>query len=153
MNAKNGMARKTIDNAGIEAMQLYPWPGNVRELENLILRLVALYSQDHISGEIVRQELSTGEFQQPAAPAKSADNDISLVTENWLGEHFRKYPGGNAPHGLYRDVLKRLEIPLILASLAYTKGNQIKAADLLGLNRNTLRKKIKELDIRFNKLN
>jgi two-component system nitrogen regulation response regulator GlnG len=153
INAKNGMSSKTIDISGIDAMQRYSWPGNVRELENLILRLAALYPQDHISGEIVRQELSSGEFQQNSTPENTIQADISIATENWLGEHFRKFPDGQAPHGLYREVLKRMEIPLILASLAYTKGNQIKAADLLGLNRNTLRKKIKELDIRFNRIN
>ncbi len=152
INAKSGLGEKTIQIAGIEIMRRYPWPGNVRELENLILRLAALYPQDSISGEIVRHELSSGDFEQSTNGARGRENDISLATENWLSEYFQNYRDGNAPAGLYREVLKRMEVPLILASLAYTKGNQIKAADLLGLNRNTLRKKIKELEIKFNKM-
>ncbi|MGB7288402.1 MAG: nitrogen regulation protein NR(I) [Salaquimonas sp.] len=152
VNARTGTGEKTIDNSGIEAMRQYSWPGNVRELENLILRLSALYPQDTISGEIVRHELATGEFVQDIGQTIVVESDISLATENWLSEYFRSYPDNSAPSGLYKEVLSRMEVPLILASLAYTRGNQIKAAELLGLNRNTLRKKIKELDINFNRM-
>lgn len=153
LNAKAGLGEKSIDVAGIEAMRKYLWPGNVRELENLIVRLTALYSQDSISGEIVRHELSSGDFVQGSDTNKSVVSDISIATENWLGEHFKSYPDENAPAGLYKQVLTKMEVPLILASLAYTGGNQIRTAELLGLNRNTLRKKIKELDIKFNRMN
>ncbi len=149
MNVKNGLAEKTIDSGGIEAMRRHAWPGNVRELENLILRLAALYPQDVISGEIVRHELASGDSREsPGAKGEHA-SDISLATENWLGQYFTSFADGMAPPGLYKEVLRRVEVPLIIASLTYTRGNQIKAAELLGLNRNTLRKKIKELDIRF----
>jgi len=150
-NAKAGLGEKTIDIAGIDAMRQYTWPGNVRELENLILRLAALYPQDVISGEVVRHELGTGDFQQPSVANGEPVGNISLATENWLGEHFKSFPDGNAPTGLYREILHKVEVPLIMASLAYTGGNQIKAAEMLGLNRNTLRKKIRELDIRFSR--
>jgi len=151
MNTNKGMAEKTIDVSGVEIMRQYAWPGNVRELENLILRLMALYPQDVISGEIVRHELATGEFQEKSTPDHGVISDISLATENWLNEHFNSYRDGNAPPGLYKEVLRKLEYPLVMASLTYTNGNQIKAADLLGLNRNTLRKKIKELNITVSK--
>ena len=55
--------------------------------------------------------------------------------------------GGVPPPGLYHRILKEIEVPLLTAALAATRGNQIRAADLLGLNRNTLRKKIRDLDI------
>ncbi|MCB1384457.1 MAG: nitrogen regulation protein NR(I) [Nitratireductor sp.] len=147
LNEKNGLGRKVIDASGIEAMRRYDWPGNVRELENLILRLSALYSQDTISGETIRQELSTGESAPAPAMGGESFADISLATENWLTRHFSHHAGGDAPTGLYRDVLRKLEKPLIAATLAYTRGNQIRAADVLGINRNTLRKKIRELDL------
>ncbi len=150
-NVKNGLGEKTIDQSGIEAMRRYSWPGNVRELENLILRLAALYPQDVITGEIVRQELASGDFTDLPNGTGDSVSDISLATENWLGQHFKSYSDGNAPPGLYKEVLRKMEVPLIMASLAYTRGNQIRAAELLGLNRNTLRKKIKDLDIQFNR--
>ena len=58
-----------------------------------------------------------------------------------------KRPNGVPPPGLYHRILREIEVPLLTAALAATRGNQIRAADLLGLNRNTLRKKIRDLDI------
>ena len=65
-----------------------------------------------------------------------------------MNDYFAAHRDGLPAAGLYHRVLKEIERPLIQISLAATRGNQIKAAALLGLNRNTLRKKIKELDIR-----
>jgi two-component system nitrogen regulation response regulator GlnG len=62
---------------------------------------------------------------------------------------FREYGDDLPPPGLYHRVLREIEYPLISAALAATRGNQIKAAELLGLNRNTLRKKIRDLDVRL----
>ncbi|MBY9051515.1 hypothetical protein K7462_30000, partial [Pseudomonas fluorescens] len=59
----------------------------------------------------------------------------------------RGFPNGVPPPGLYHRILKEIEVPLLTAALAATRGNQIRAADLLGLNRNTLRTKIRDLDI------
>ena len=56
------------------------------------------------------------------------------------------------PPGLYHRILREIEVPLITAALAATRGNQIRAAELLGLNRNTLRKKVNDLDIRLMRL-
>jgi len=151
VNVKNGLGEKNIDSGALEAMRRYSWPGNVRELENLTLRLAALYPQDTITGEIVRHELESGEFKEAPGDHGVNFSDISLATENWLGQYFKSFGEGGAPPGLYKEVLRKMEVPLIMASLAYTRGNQIRAAELLGLNRNTLRKKIKELDVQFNK--
>jgi two-component system nitrogen regulation response regulator GlnG len=142
-------AMKTIDAAGIEVLRNHDWPGNVRELENLVLRLTALYPQEVITAEIVRNELAAEEFQHVAAPGGEANGDISLATEQWLASYFLAHGDAEVPAGVYREVLKRVEEPLILGVLAHTRNNQIKAAELLGLNRNTLRKKMRELNIQL----
>ena len=69
--------------------------------------------------------------------------------ERHLADLFKQHGENLPPPGLYHRVLRELEVPLVSAALAATRGNQIKAAELLGLNRNTLRKKVRELDIRL----
>ncbi|MBK3745995.1 nitrogen regulation protein NR(I), partial [Paraburkholderia aspalathi] len=75
------------------------------------------------------------------------DVSIAQAVEQTMQQYFASFGSDLPPAGLYQRVLAELEYPLILACLTATRGNQIKAADLLGLNRNTLRKKIRELDI------
>ena len=145
---KEGLQSKHIATAGIEAMKAYAWPGNVRELENLVRRLAALYPQDEITEEIVRQELRSSE--RPAAPDAGHDGDdisIAQAVESHLQAYFRSFGESLPPAGLYQRVLEEVERPLLLAAMTATRGNQIKAAELLGLNRNTLRKKIRELGV------
>jgi two-component system nitrogen regulation response regulator GlnG len=69
--------------------------------------------------------------------------------ERHLSELFHEHGKGLPPPGLYHRILRELEYPMISAALAATRGNQIKAAELLGLNRNTLRKKVRDLDIKW----
>ena len=129
-------------------MKRYPWPGNVRELENLVRRLAALYPQDEISAEVIEAELKTGE--QPVVPggAMVPDNlTIGQATEHFLQRYFSSFGSELPPPGLYQRILAEVEYPLVLASMTATRGNQIKAAELLGLNRNTLRKKIRDLGV------
>ena len=143
-----GLQSKRISSGGIELMKRYPWPGNVRELENLVRRLAALYPQDEISAEIIEAELKTGE--QPVVPggAMVPDNlTIGQATEHFLQRYFSSFGGELPPPGLYQRILAEVEYPLVLASMTATRGNQIKAAELLGLNRNTLRKKIRDLGV------
>ena len=138
-----GMPPKVLDAAALEALKAYDWPGNVRELENLIRRLAALHSGDVIRAETVRADLAA------AAPAASADDSHSLgsAVEGSLARYFAAHDDGMPPPGLYDRVMAEVERPLISLCLSATRGNQIRAAKLLGLNRNTLRKKIRELDI------
>ena len=89
-----------------------------------------------------------------APPAVASNGNAPLGVENlggaveaYLSSHFSGFPNGVPPPGLYHRILKEIEVPLLTAALAATRGNQIRAADLLGLNRNTLRKKIRDLDI------
>ena len=74
-------------------------------------------------------------------------DNLGGAVEAYLSSHFSGFPNGVPPPGLYHRILKEIEIPLLTAALAATRGNQIRAADLLGLNRNTLRKKIRDLEI------
>ena len=143
---REGLPQKTIEPAAIEAMQRYRWPGNVRELENLIRRLTALYPQERINAAIVENEIGPT-ADMDSAPAHDAGS-IGATFERHLASYFGSYEGSLPPPGLYHRMLREMEVPVIGAALGATRGNQIKAAELLGLNRNTLRKKIRELDIR-----
>ena len=143
-----GLQTKRISSGGIELMKRYPWPGNVRELENLIRRLAALYAQDEISAEIIEGELKN--VEQPAMPGgRLLPDDLSIgqAVEHFLQRYFASFGAELPPSGLYQRILAEVEYPLVLASMTATRGNQIKAAELLGLNRNTLRKKIRELGV------
>ncbi|MDH6234685.1 two-component system nitrogen regulation response regulator GlnG [Mesorhizobium soli] len=143
-----GLQAKRISSGGLELMKRYPWPGNVRELENLIRRLAALYPQEEISTEIIESELRTSQEPVPENGVLVPDNlSIGQATEMFLQRYFSSFAGELPPPGLYDRVLAEVEFPLILASMTATRGNQIKAAELLGLNRNTLRKKIRELGV------
>ncbi|HET7411057.1 MAG TPA: helix-turn-helix domain-containing protein, partial [Pararhizobium sp.] len=140
---------KRLDSGALERMRAYPWPGNVRELENLIRRLAALYPQDVITQEIIDGELPT-EFSEGAIVREGTENGeltIGQAIEDNMHRYFRTFGQDLPPPGLYQRVLTEVEQPLILAALTATRGNQIKAAELLGLNRNTLRKKIRELGV------
>lgn len=141
-----GLPAKTIDAAGMAALAAYRWPGNVRELENLVRRLSALYSQDVIGAEIIAAELSEAAGQESPIDAPASET-LSGAVDRHLRDYFFAHDGDLPAAGLYERVIREIERPLIELSLAATAGNQIRAAKLLGLNRNTLRKKIRDLDI------
>ena len=118
----------------------------MRELENLARRLAALYPQDIITGSVIEGELAPPAVVSGGSMPQSVDN-LGAAVELYLASHFAGFPNALPPPGLYHRILKEIEIPLLTAALAANRGNQIRAADLLGLNRNTLRKKIRDLDI------
>ena len=143
---REGLPQKSIDVAAFDAMKRYRWPGNVRELENLVRRLVALYTDRVIGAPIIENELR--EVIPEGKPTSEEDDSrLNVLVERYLTKHFADFGGRLPPVGLYDRVLKEVERPLISLCLGATRGNQIKAAELLGLNRNTLRKKIRDLDI------
>lgn len=146
---KEGLEGKRFETEALEVMKAYAWPGNVRELENLIRRLMALYPQEVITREIIEQELQSDVPDSPLdkMAVRTGSLTISQAVEENMRDYFSSFGDGLPPPGLYDRVLRELEYPLILAALTATRGNQIKAADLLGLNRNTLRKKIRELGV------
>ncbi len=150
---KEGLPRKSLDQAAMDRLKSYRWPGNVRELENLVRRLAALYSEEVIGVDIVEAELADAPpvaNAPPAGPAAAAaplDETLSQAVERHLRRHFDGHPDSLPPPGVYDRILAEVERPMISLCLRATRGNQLKAAALLGLNRNTLRKKIRELDI------
>ena len=141
--AEEGLSWKIIDNDAMDRLKNHSWPGNVRELENLIKRLAALYSHEVISFEDIDGELS----EAAPEPADDDEKGLSKTVEQHLATYFSAHAGGLPAAGLYQRVLREVERPLITLTLQATKGNQIRAAEVLGLNRNTLRKKIRELNI------
>jgi two-component system, NtrC family, nitrogen regulation response regulator GlnG len=144
---QEGLPTKSFEPAAMERLKRYHWPGNVRELENLVRRLSAIYSQDTVTGEMVENELATVNRAPFSDPAERT-GDLSDSVERFLSDYFMSFGQELPPSGLYTRVLRKIEFPLITAALAATRGNQIRAADLLGLNRNTLRKKIRDLGIK-----
>ena len=143
-STEEGLPWKIIDKQALEELQAYNWPGNVRELENLVRRLAALYSQDTIGVEVIRAELS--EIITPIGE-EAISNGISEAIEMHVQDYFSVHNDTFPSEGLYDQILKEVERPLIINTLHYTRGNQLKSAKILGLNRNTLRKKIHELNI------
>jgi two-component system, NtrC family, nitrogen regulation response regulator GlnG len=145
--AREGLPARRLDDAALERLRRYGWPGNVRELENLVRRLAALYPQEVIGADVIEAELSDT-AAPPEAPVETASGEgLSAAVERHIVDYFAAHRGALPASGLYDRVLREIERPLIVATLGATRGNQIKAAHLLGLNRNTLRKKIRELDI------
>jgi len=144
--AREGLPLKALDEAAMERLRRYRWPGNVRELENLVRRLAALYSQETIGHDVIEAELAEA-APAGAPPAGTAGEGLSAAVERHITDYFAAHRGALPAAGLYDRVLREVERPLIIATLGATRGNQIKAAHLLGVNRNTLRKKIRELDI------
>ena len=141
--AAEGLPWKIIENAAMNRMKDHSWPGNVRELENLIRRLAALYSQEVITVEDIEAELANASLEN----AEDKEKGLSQTVENLLSTYFSTHADGLPAAGLYQRVLREVERPLITLTLQATQGNQIRAAEVLGLNRNTLRKKIHQLNI------
>ena len=146
LGQREGLALKSFDTDALSLMREHDWPGNVRELENMVRRIAALYSEDVVTPEIIRVELSETPGSAPMASGPSSESlgeSLTFHLNNYFSSHGQALP----PNGLYDRVLREVERPLIELSLEATRGNQVRAADLLGINRNTLRKKIRELGI------
>jgi two-component system nitrogen regulation response regulator GlnG len=144
--AREGLPHKNITASAMERLKVYRWAGNVRELENVVRRIAALYTQEVIDVDVIEQELT----EMAVAPMGSdvpPNEGMGQAVERHLREYFAAHKDSLPAGGLYDRVIQEVERPLISLTLTATRGNQIKAAQLLGLNRNTLRKKIRELDI------
>ncbi|MGY9005029.1 MAG: nitrogen regulation protein NR(I) [Alphaproteobacteria bacterium] len=141
-----GLPVKRLDESALARLRDYRWPGNVRELENMVRRLAALYSQEVISADVIEAELSevSGSTSEPGP---QENESLSGSVERHIRDYFSAHKDRLPPPGLYDRIIKEVEKPLLSICLDATRGNQIKAAELLGLNRNTLRKKLRELDI------
>jgi two-component system nitrogen regulation response regulator GlnG len=147
---EDGLPMKTLDQSAVDRLKQHGWPGNVRELENLMRRLAALCPEETINGDIINAELAeAAPAAMPSAdqPARNDPETLSRAVERHIRDFLAAHDDGMAITGVYDKIIAEVERPLIRLTLAATRGNQIKAAAMLGLNRNTLRKKIRDLEI------
>ncbi|MDH7638054.1 nitrogen regulation protein NR(I) [Sphingomonas oryzagri] len=143
--AADGLPRKSLDEAAVQRLVRHGWPGNVRELENLMRRLAVLVREERIGGPAVDVQL--GSAAAEAAPAMEGDGGLAGSVELHLARYFAGFGRDLPPDGLYERLLAEIEPPLLRIAMSAAKGNQIRAARLLGINRNTLRKKLTERGI------
>jgi len=143
---RDGLPEKGIDASAIELLKTHTWPGNVRELENLLHRAAALRPEPLISAREIAQEMIS--LRQESAQTPAGGETFEDVIKPHLSAMLAGAGSGGEPFGVYDRVLHAIERPLIELALQGTRGNQIKAAAILGINRNTLRKKIQVLAIR-----
>jgi len=134
--ASEGLPARRLSGEAAELLDRQPWRGNVRELKNLVYRAALLAREDTIDAAAIRQLLA----ESPAAEG-GARADFAGALAAWLGE------ARPAEGALYHAALAAFEKPLFEHALARTGGNQLRAAALLGINRNTLRKRLSELEI------
>jgi two-component system, NtrC family, nitrogen regulation response regulator GlnG len=142
-----GLPRKDLSADAMKALANYRWPGNVRELENLIKRLLAMEVEDVIPAATVERELAGSSTSNKNQFESISSQTIAESVENHLTTYFTSFGNQLPPAGLYERILAEIEPPLLRAALTATHGNQLKAADLLGINRNTLRSKLRERNI------
>ncbi len=144
-----GLPRRLMSNDAMEALRKHNWPGNVRELENLIRRLIVMTADETISADSVLEILS--EYSQDMEQKDTIDQNISGSLDQLMDRFMERYfqeLGQDLPSaGLYTRIIEQIEIPLLSHMLSAVNGNQVKAAEILGINRNTLRKKIKTLGL------
>ncbi|WP_144184912.1 nitrogen regulation protein NR(I) [Elioraea rosea] len=145
-NRQKGLPAKILDAGAVERLKAYRWPGNVRELENLMRRLAALYPQETIGEEVIAAELAETVAGEPE-PVAGEPETLAQAVERHLRAYFAGHKDGLPSPGVHDRIIQEIERPLIQLTLTATRGNQIRAAHVLGLNRNTLRKKIRELEI------
>ncbi len=138
--AKEGLPTRKIDDSAITTLMTMPWRGNIRELRNLIYRLALVCREDVITETTVLQNVENA--PESDAPLQGASFDAAVA--QFLRDHKLR---GSARERLYPKALAQFEIPLLQAVMRQVKGNQLKAAALLGINRNTLRKKLTDYGI------
>ncbi len=143
---KKGVPQKRLSQEAMRMLVAYRWPGNVRELENSIYRIAALSGDDVISGEQVEAQLKRNDVPKETGNIAFSDSFQDTVTR-LLSQYFEAHSPSLPPPGVHGRIVRLTEKPLIMLALDAVGGNQIQAAELLGINRNTLRKKIRELGI------
>jgi len=140
-----GLSSKSITQGALDLLTRYDWPGNVRELKNVIQRSVAIYSDDAIEDTHIARELE--DAVESSGIGMEGAMTLADAVQLHINNYFAQYDGDLPPPGLYEQFLPDFERPLIKRCINATGGNQIRAAELLGLNRNTLRKKLRDLGI------
>jgi two-component system nitrogen regulation response regulator GlnG len=142
--AQHGLPRKLLSKDAASLLELHDWPGNVRELQNLMQRLTVLTRDKEISASHVREVLTIGE---PAAGLRMGGvTELREAVSRWAKDNLA-IGGNGSVEDLHDRLLAVVEPVLLGETLAALDGNQIKAAATLGMNRNTLRKKLTHYDI------
>jgi len=144
---RDGAPLRRLSPGAMDMVRAYSWPGNVRQLENTVRRLVFTAAADEITRAEVDAVLGNQPAMEPMRGGAEGEK-LSVSVGRHLQRYFDLHGGTLPPPGLYNRILREIEAPLIEIALDATGGNQAKCADLLGINRNTLRKKITDLDIR-----
>ncbi|QYZ71260.1 response regulator [Neotabrizicola shimadae] len=139
---------RRLSNEARDLVRAFSWPGNVRQLENTLRRLMVTSSEAEITRAEVEAALGSQPLPEPMRGGAVESEKLTASVARHLKRYFDLHGGQLPPPGVYQRVLREVELPLIEIALDATAGNQAKCADLLGINRNTLRKKITDLDIR-----
>ncbi len=139
--ASEGLPKKVLTDDGLELLSRQGWRGNVRELKNLIYRLVVTAREEELSETAIRQILQS---QQGEEHNQSLEHSFADQVKSIVGDLLIDKEDGNS---LYTKALEKFERPMLEEILRKANGNQIKAANILGINRNTLRKKLTEYEI------
>jgi len=152
MAEREGLPRRTISEPALAALKEHSWPGNVRELENLVRRIVVMAAEESISARTVEDILAEhlghgGGENGGGAPLDPSQHSLDELVDAHLSRYFSDLGDKLPPPGLYNRVLEQVEGPLIAHMLSAVGGNQVRAAEVLGINRNTLRKKIRTLGV------
>ncbi|MBK4217213.1 sigma-54-dependent Fis family transcriptional regulator [Paracoccus caeni] len=165
--AGQGLPERSLGDDAASLLRVHAFPGNVRELENLLRRLALTASGATITASEMREALNQQTVPRAAplpvshaAPASAepgpgvvasvfstAAGSLSDNVEAHLQRYFDLHGDSLPPPGLYDRILREIERPLLQVALDATGGNQLRCADLLGINRNTLRKKLTDLNI------
>lgn len=141
-------ATRRLSAEARDLVRAYSWPGNVRQLENTLRRLLVTSSEAEIARAEVEMALGSQPLPEPMRGGAVEGEKLTASVARHLKRYFDLHGGQLPPPGVYQRVLREVELPLIEIALDATAGNQARCADLLGINRNTLRKKITDLDIR-----
>ena len=141
--ARDGLPRKSLTAEALALLEGHDWPGNVRELENL-MRRVAVLGRDAV---IEAGELRGGLGEATGRPAALPDTDLDEAVRAWVRRIAREEPAALDNGTLYDRLISDVERPLIEAMLDRHANNQLRAAKAMGLNRNTLRKRLDDLGI------
>jgi len=141
---------KQLDNNALGFVKQYGWPGNVRELENLFKRVSVLATEKIVTIDTIKNlidnKVKSYEILNESETEKRSEGISSFFNE-FLDKFFETIEDENTELNLYEKFVYEIEKPLILKTLKYFKGNQIKTAKVLGINRNTLRSKITKHNI------
>ena len=143
--------KKQFDSSAINFLKSHLWPGNVRELENLLKRTSVLTSDTIVSSEVLKDYVDYDKFEPlQKKEIKNAINEkdnLRSYLDIFLKNFFDSLDSNDQKMELHDKFMDEFERPLILKSLEFCKGNQIKTSQILGINRNTLRSKLKKLNI------